>query len=420
MLLALPPVEGLPPVPRLLVADGLALAGRKYASGDQEPNVAGDLWLMTEGCVALRSTGHFHRVLRGPTVLSPSDVGFGGPDILVLQEGTVLCRMAVANALLFNAMSSGWAHGMLDSAVADLEATRAAREATFAGMADYFEASGALMKGPYRSTTVRLVFVVVEDDPPPPLPWNVFPALPGSKRWIRAFSHYTNFKAADAPSDYEYQELAQLIPCVTTSGLGFHSGRMFPDGVMPTAVGRELYAFPKRCGEVWMDDHGGGAAFQGKFMFHAEWSGGTVQPVHEWMSDMTEAFLPGWAGRVPSGFMGLFTRLTGPVISRIGIPLRVFTERKSMDRSPMTPLGNNEMVRAPFRFTIKEARSLSLDWLYDVNRFSLKGIAAFEVEVDINLHESYAVRDRTGLFRALRNPWLAAQVPFRTFLELLP
>ena len=135
---------------------------------------------------------------------------------------------------------------------------------------------------------------------------------------------------------------------------------------------------------------------------------------------MTEAFLPGWAGRVPSGFMGLFTRLTGPVISRIGIPLRVFTERKSMDRSPMTPLGNNEMVRAPFRFTIKEARSLSLDWLYDVNRFSLKGIAAFEVEVDINLHESYAVRDRTGLFRALRNPWLAAQVPFRTFLELLP
>ena len=420
VLTAMPPIAGLPSAMQAAVVGFLAgSAGRRYASGDQEPNLAGNLWFQSKGCTALRSTGHFHRVVRGPAVLSPVNVGFGGPEILVLQPDTVLHELPVSSALWFNAWHAGWAGGMLASVAADLEATRFAREATYAGMADYFESSGALVEGPYQSSQVRMVLVVVEDDPPPPLPWNVLPALPGSKRWIRAFTHYTNFKAPGAPSSYEYQELAQLIPCLTASGLGFHTGRMYPDGVMPTAVGRELYAFPKRCAEVWMDDKGGGAAFQGKFMFHAEWTTGSTQGVGDFVRGLCEALLPGWAGTlgVPQ-VTGLLAGAMAPALTRIGLPLRIFTERTGYSDSPVTPLGNDEMVRAPFRFVVKQPREVTLDWLYDVNRLTLNGLGAFEVEVDVKLHESYAVRDRTGWLRLLRNPVLAAQLPIRSVLEL--
>lgn len=417
----LPPVKNLPVAQKTLLVNALAATGRRYQSGDQEPNLAGDLFLLSRGCVALRSTGHFHRIVRGDAVLSPSDTGFGGPEILVLEPNTVLHRMPLANVVSLNAGNDKWALGMLDATAMDLAATRALRESTYAGMADYFEESGALLEGPYRSTSVRLILVVVEDDPPPPLPWNVLPLLPGSKRWIRAFSHYSNFAAPAAPASYTYQELAQLIPVVTAAGLGFHTRRMFPDGVMPTAVGRELYAFPKRCADVWMDDAGGGAAFQGKFMFHAEWTAGAPQSIGDWLEDLTAALLPGWAGTagIPA-LTGALTPLIWPVLGPLGFPLRIFTEREGFSHSPLTPLGNDELVRAPFRFVVKEPRSLNLQWVYDVNRLGLKALGAFEVEVDIELKESYAVRDRTGFLRFLRNPWLAAQVPFRTLREILP
>lgn len=410
----------LPPALQGFLSTWLANVGHRYSAGIKLPNPSGNLWFLTQGTVSLRTTGHFHRVARAPAVLSPVDVGLSGPEILVLEENTVLHQMPAANALALNSGNADWADGMIAATEEDLAATRSAREATYAGMADYFEPSGALIEGPYRSTNVRLVLVVVEDTKRPKLPWNVLPALPGVQRWIRAYSHYTNFRAPGAPSSYEYQELAQLVPCITAAGVGFHTAQMYPDGVMPTAVGRELYAFPKRCAEVWMDGDGGGAAFQGKFLFHTEWSNPTALTLRQWSTELAEALLPSWASTLGVPFVtGLFAWMLGPVIRRLGIPLRIFTDREGYEDSPVTPLGNDEMVRAPFRFKVNGTRRLDLDWLYDVDRLTLQGLGAFEADVDIALHESYSVSDRTGLLRFFRNPWLRAQVPARGVIEWL-
>ncbi|MCP4805844.1 MAG: acetoacetate decarboxylase family protein [Proteobacteria bacterium] len=292
---------------------------------------------------------------------------------------------------------------------------RQARRRLYAGMVDHFQDSGAVQPGPYTSSAVEMCMILVEDKHPPPLPWNVMPLLPGSGRYFIVLTDYKNFSSTTTTTTYRYRELAYLVSVMTTLGPGFHSVRLFPDAVVPTAVGRELYAFPKTFGEVWLDSKGGGAAANGNLQFHAEWSPSGAVDLSEVVRQMADALLPTFPVNPVSWAAGALTGLVEPVLSTYGMPLRIYTERGGHN-APGSPLGHAEMVRAPFRFVISGTKELSLKGLHHATKPVLKGLGAWSFQVDMRLEESYAVNDRDNW---LRTPWLRAQVPIRTLLELL-
>lgn len=383
-----------------------------YAAGETIANPTGDLWFVASGTVALRSADRFHRVVKGPSVLSPAYFGTAAPDILALTDGAVLGHLLPATVANANNHDQAWCDASMHEASADLEHARMLRERLYVGMKDHFEPDGSVSPGPYTSTMVRMCMLLVEDPSPPPLPWNVLPLFPASGRYFLVLTEYQNFSGGGSGTPYSYRELAYLIPCMTSLGVGFHTERLFPDGVMPTAVGREMYAFPKTFGQVWLGGSSGGAAANGKLHVHAEWSPQGTIAFDALIEQMAEAMLP--PVPVVPNLAGLLAKAFQPVLTSFGFPMRIYTEREGR-RSPMSPLGHAETVRAPTRFIIKGTRQLQLDSLHHATKPGLVGLGAWDLDVDMKLHEAYAVTDRS---RALRTPWLRAQIPIRTLVEL--
>ena len=130
---------------------------------------------------------------------------------------------------------------------------------------------------------------------------------------------------------------------------------------------------------------------------------------------MADAMLPSFPLSPVSWAAGALTGLVEPILSSYGLPLRLYTERDGT-AGPGSPLGHAEMVRAPFRFVVSAPRRLPLSGLHHATKATLKGLGAWCFDVDMRLEESYAVTDRDNW---LRTPWLRAQVPIRTLVELL-
>lgn len=330
----------------------------------EEGTAPESLFLIDAGEVAIEHGDAVLRILRAPEVVGLLSVLDGQQRTARVRARTQVNALEIGAVDFTRLMETC---PTLDRALihhlAGIVRTQYSREAVLArSLSDFFSSPGAVMvPGPYLADPFEMLVFVMEGETARlrdllPPGYSLIPGLGG--RYLLTVSFFESLYS-EAPEgqgkSFSYREVTPFVPCVRGVSRPFaFAPELYPDSYLAISIGRELYGFPKRYGQIERADDSVDLFVGGRFVMRATHA--RAEPIADatMVQEMAEALISGLTLRpFTAAFSRIFdalnrTKLALPLAPDIKVLVR--QQRPSPDASARAP-ERDRLVEIPFRLT---------------------------------------------------------------------
>jgi CRP/FNR family transcriptional regulator, cyclic AMP receptor protein len=334
----------------------------------KEGELGDDVFFLRTGELAVWRAGRLITLLEGPRVVGLSSSLDAQPrtaSLEVLRDAELIgVRGDVFRQLV--AEHSDLSAAVITALSNELREAWQAQERDRASLDDFFESPSArLVPGPYTADVELRTFVMQDDAsrlrgllPPGCTP------LPGlEETWVLVLSHFRDVHSTRVGQQrsFSYREVTPFVPCLgPDSQPGLFCPELYPDNYLAILLGRELYGFPKRMGQVHLGPTHVTVAAGHHLVLRAGWSGERA----------------GDAALVGAHLASMITPLPALVTKAAGTLFGLFTHRSSQPLWPTVSVLVRKQI--PQASSVYDERALHIDELVRVP-FVLENVSAFAV-----------------------------------------
>ncbi|MEW5743054.1 MAG: cyclic nucleotide-binding domain-containing protein [Myxococcota bacterium] len=223
----------------------------------REGERADDVFFLLDGALAVSRKGRPVDLLEAPRMLGLLGVldGRHADGTMEVSRPAEIIRLSGDGFRALLASRLSFSRAVVDALARESRHAQAWQERDAATMDDFCEAPGArLLPGPYTGRAELLVFVMRDDARrlSALLPPGCVPLAGLEDTWLLTVDTFEDVHSrADEGRRFGYREVASFLPCVGPDLVpGLFCPEVCQDSAFAVLLGRELYGFPSRLGQV--------------------------------------------------------------------------------------------------------------------------------------------------------------------------